>query len=159
LTPPSLAPYDRGFGRTLERNERGGAMSEANLTICRRWFEEVWNQRRDDTLEELLSADSISHGENGDVRGCEEFKRYRDAFLEALPDLQVTLEELLAQGDTVVVRWHTVGKHTGEGLGLKPTQRPVAIRGTTWMRVKDGKLIEGWDTWNFDGLMGTLRGS
>jgi steroid delta-isomerase-like uncharacterized protein len=132
-------------------------MSEANIGICRRWFEEAWNQRRDDVVHELLVPESVSHTEAGDVRGRDEFLRYRADFLAAFPDLRVTVEDVVAQGDQVVVRWHTVARHTGAGLGMEPTGQPIDVRGTTWMRLAKGKLIEGWDNWNLAGLMQQLR--
>ncbi|WP_240907327.1 ester cyclase [Paludisphaera rhizosphaerae] len=127
--------------------------SLANREKSKRWFEEVWNERRADTIDELLCETSVGHMEGGDVVGCEPFKRVRDSFLEAIPDLRVQIEDTLAQGDDVVVRWTISGTHTGDGLGVPPSHEPIFARGTSWLRFKDGVMVEGWDTWNQGALM------
>ncbi|HEY8505179.1 MAG TPA: ester cyclase [Gemmataceae bacterium] len=78
-------------------------------------------------------------------------------FLAAFPDLRVTVEGTVGEGDNVVVRWLATGTHTGEGLGLPPTGKHISIRGMTWIRFENGKMAEGWDCWNLGGLMQTLR--
>lgn len=156
----------------LERLERGEARPAggppsvpaeillalaANREKARRWFEEVWNERRAETIEELLCETSVGHMEGGDVVGCEPFKQARDAFLAAIPDLRVEVEEILAHGDDVVVRWTIAGTHTGDGLGVPPSHEPIFARGTSWLRFKDGVMMEGWDTWNQGALMEQMK--
>src|SRR3954453_20652317 len=104
-------------------------MSVQNRTLSRRWFEEVWNERRTDTIEELLSPDCIGHMESGDVPGVEAFKQLRDEFLAAFPDLQMEVEDIVSDGDNVVVRWRASGTHSGDGLGLAATDQPISVRG------------------------------
>jgi len=130
--------------------------SEA-ATIARRWFEEVWNQRRDETVDELLSPDSQGHVEGGDYRGPEGFRQMQATFLSALPDVQIEVEDVIADGDRAAVRWHARGTHSGEGFGFAPTERRIAVRGTTWLRIDKGKIVEGFDTWNVDGMIASLR--
>jgi predicted ester cyclase len=69
--------------------------------------------------------------ESGDGHGVEPFKRVRDDFLTALPDLKIEIDGIVCDGDDVVVRWSATGTHTGAGLGLEPTHEPIAIRGIT----------------------------
>jgi predicted ester cyclase len=132
-------------------------MSVQNRDLSRRWFEEVWNERRSATIGELMSPEGIGHMESGDVQGVEPFKRVRDEFLAALPDLKFEIEGIVSDGDDVVVRWSATGTHTGAGLGLEPTHQPIAIRGMTWHRFKDGVLVEGWDGWNQGAFLQRLR--
>ncbi len=127
--------------------------------IGRRWFEEVWNQRRDESIDELMADESIGHVEGGEVRGREGFRQMRSVFLNALPDVRMEIEDILAEGNRAAVRWRVVGTHTGEGLGVSPTNRTIDMRGTSWLVVRDGKLIEGWDTWNLGGLLSSLTSS
>jgi steroid delta-isomerase-like uncharacterized protein len=120
-------------------------MSQDNIAIARRWFEEVWNQRRAETIDELLAEDSVCHADDGPIRGPQEFRdRQHVPFLGAFPDVRVAVEGVLAHGDQVVVRWVATGTHGGHGLGLAPTNRPITLRGMTWLRIRDGKLMEGW---------------
>ncbi len=106
-------------------------MSEPNRAVALRWIHEVWNERREATIDELLSASSVGHMEGGDTRGPEEFRAARAALLGAFPDLRVEVEATACEGDAVVVRWRVTGTHTGDGLGFRATGSPVAFRGIT----------------------------
>src|SRR5258705_212282 len=113
--------------------------------VVRRWFEEVWNQRRAATVDELLTAASVCHTADGPVTGPAEVRaRLYQPLLGAFPDLRVTVEDVIAEGDRVAVRWAASGTHTGHGLGFGPSGRAVTFRGMTWVRVQGGKLVEGW---------------
>jgi steroid delta-isomerase-like uncharacterized protein len=132
------------------------ATAQKNVEVARRWFDEVWNGRRAETIHELLLPDSVGHLENGDVVGPHAFAAVHAEFLKAFPDLQVTVEDTVAEGDRVVVRWSLSARHHGHGLGKAATGKEVKCRGMTWMRLRDGKLVEGWDAWNLGGMMGRL---
>jgi steroid delta-isomerase-like uncharacterized protein len=132
-------------------------MSVQNHALSRRWFEEVWNERRTATIEELMSPEGIGHMESGDLHGVEPFKRVRDEFVAALPDLKFEIDGIVADGDDVAIRWCASGTHSGEGLGLEPTHQRVVVRGTTWHRFKDGVIVEGWDNWNQEAFLQRLR--
>jgi steroid delta-isomerase-like uncharacterized protein len=133
-------------------------MSAENVQLVRRWFEEVWNQRRTDTVDELVSDDSVSHSEAGTLRGKQAFKEQTHrVFISAFPDLRMTIEATVAEGDDVVVRWFFNGTHTGDHLGFPATGRSVSLRGMTWIRFAGGKMVEGWDCWNLGGLMHSLQ--
>jgi steroid delta-isomerase-like uncharacterized protein len=133
-------------------------MTTENEGLARRWFEEVWNQRRTETIDELLTDESVCYSESGPLRGKREFKERTFApFVLAFPDLRMTVEGTVAQGDEVVVRWSARGTHLGDGLGLPATGRAVAFRGMTWIRFSGGKMAEGRDCWNQAGLIQSLR--
>ena len=136
-------------------------MTAANdpAAIARRWFEEVWNERRDDTVDELMSADSHGHVEGGDVRGPQAFREMRAMFFAALPDVHLEIEDVVADRDRAAVRWRATGTHAGDGFGFPATKQQVHFRGTTWLTVRDGRIVEGWDTWNLGGLLESLRAS
>jgi predicted ester cyclase len=68
--------------------------------------------------------------------------------LAAFPDLRVEVEAVLGEGDQVAVRWSAVGTHAGDLPGAKATGERVALRGLTWVLVRDGKLREGWQSSN-----------
>lgn len=133
-------------------------MASGNVGLALRWFEEVWNQRRTDTIDELLTDESVSHSESGPLRGSRNFQeRAHAVFLSAFPDLRITVEGTVAAGDEVVVRWFVRGTHLGDGLGFPATDRSVSFRSMTWIRYRHGKMIEGWDCWNQAGLIQSLR--
>jgi steroid delta-isomerase-like uncharacterized protein len=124
-------------------------MSHDNVALLRRWFQEVWNERRAATIDELLHPQSVCHADDNVLRGVAEFKaRMYEPFISALPDVRVEVDAILADGDQAVIRWRAVGTHTGEGLGFPATGRTAAFRGMTWVRIRDGQLIEGWQCSN-----------
>jgi predicted ester cyclase len=125
--------------------------------IGRRWFEDVWNARRDEVIDELLTADAIGHVESGEFRGPEGFRAMQAVFLKALPDVHIAIEDVISDGDRAAVRWHAYGTHSGEGFGFAPTQQRIDVRGTPWLVVHRDKIVEGWDTWNLEGMLASLR--
>jgi len=125
--------------------------------LGRRWFEEVWNQRNDGVIDELLAADAYGHTESGEFRGPKGFREMQAVFLSALPDVRIEIEDILADGDRAAVRWRARGTHSGEGLGLAASHKEIDIRGTSWLIARDGKIVEGWDTWNLSGMLESLK--
>ena len=131
-------------------------MSEDNRAAARRWFEEVWNQRNDAAVHELMAPGAVGHMEGGDVHGAEEFLAARANLLRAIPDLRVTVEDTVVEGDRVALRWRVVGTHSGEGLGIPPSGRAADFRGITVMKMANGRMVEGWDGWNMGALLQAL---
>lgn len=132
-------------------------MENQAAMLGRRWFEEVWNDRQDNAIDELMAPDAVGHMEGGDVAGPQGFRQVRAVFLNALPDMHITVEDVLSDGDRAVVRWRVRATHTGDLLGIPPSHRQIDVRGMSWLTVRDGKLAEGWDTWNLGGLLDSLR--
>jgi steroid delta-isomerase-like uncharacterized protein len=125
--------------------------TEANKALLRRAWDEVYGHGRLDTIEEFVRHDVIAHEPDGDVRGLEAFTQYLAAYLEAFPDTSVTVEDVIAEGDTVVSRYTVRGTHKGatDEYG-PPTGRQLVIEGITLYRFEGGKLAEMWD--RYDGL-------
>jgi steroid delta-isomerase-like uncharacterized protein len=122
-------------------------MSESkNSALARRWFDEVWNVRREETVRELMGAVCEGHMEGGlEVHGPEDFIAARAALLEAFPDFRVTVEDVIAEGDDVAVRWSASGTHLGGSLGFPASSPPAAFRGITWLTFRDGRIVEWWN--------------
>jgi steroid delta-isomerase-like uncharacterized protein len=119
-------------------------------TLARRWFEEVWNQGQEAAISELMSPDGVVHGLGPDQHGPEGFKPFFKAYRDAFPDIQVTIESIVSEGDLAAVRWTAVGTHKGNGLGFPATGKRVELTGMAFLRAENGRLIEGWN--NFDQL-------
>jgi steroid delta-isomerase-like uncharacterized protein len=132
-------------------------MTDRNDTIQHRWFEEVWNKGRADAIDQMLAPEIVGHGlvdSNGnEVRGVEAFKSFYESFREAFPDIKVTVEDTVAEGDKIVARCTVRATHTGEGLGVNPTNRPVEFTGMCMLRVKDGRIVESWNSFDFLTMM------
>jgi steroid delta-isomerase-like uncharacterized protein len=125
--------------------------------VARRWFEEVWNGRRGELIDQLMTAECPGHLEGGDAYGANAFRQHQATFLSAIPDARIEVEDVISEGDRAAVRWRVQGTHSGDGLGLPATNRRIDARGTTWLVVHDGKICEGWDTWNQNALIESLR--
>jgi steroid delta-isomerase-like uncharacterized protein len=125
-------------------------MSDAeNKTIARRFNEDVWGRGDQAALEELLDPDFVDHDAlPGQPPGREGHKQILAAFRSAFPDLNVTTEDIVAEGDKVVSRWTARGTHQGELLGIAPTGNGVTIKGIDVLRVAEGRIVERWAQFN-----------
>jgi steroid delta-isomerase-like uncharacterized protein len=139
-----------------------GSMSEAeaNEQFLRRWFEEVWNQKSESAIDSMMSDDCIAYGlpdPDAVIRGPEEFKQFHRRFCGAFPDVQITLEDVIASGDRVAARWRATGTHAGPHLGFPPTGKKVSLDGATIGVIRDGRLREGWNMMDMGHFFETLR--
>lgn len=126
-------------------------------TLAIRWFQEVWNERNPDSIRSLLAPDAVGHTEGGETHGPEEFiEFFHRPFLAAFPDMKVAVDDVLAVDTDAVVRWTACGTHAGDALGFPASGRRVTIHGMSWLKFRDGLIVEGWDHWNFHGLMTAL---
>ena len=126
---------------------------EQNKAVIRRWFEEVWNKGRADAIPELFADEGVAHGLSDDaanpLRGPAGFLPFHAQFREAFPNIEVVVEDQIAEGDLVATRCSVRGKHTGHSLGFAATQAPVEFTGVTITRIKDGKIVEAWNNFDF----------
>lgn len=122
-------------------------------TLLHRWFEEVWNQRSEKAIDEMFAADGIAHGlksEEGEtIFGAENFKSLFRTFLSAYPDLKITVEDTICEGDKIAARCKVTATHAGEGLGVAPTNQPIEFTGMTIVKLKNGKIVEAWNEFDF----------
>ena len=128
-----------------------------NAARARRWFDDIWNQRRDETAHELLDREAVGHLEGLTTRGIDEFFVARSYIITAFPDFRIQVEDTVADGEDVVVRWSGTGTHRGMLMDVPPTGTTVNVRGLTWLRFAHGRIVEGWDAWNQGGMMADLR--
>lgn len=133
---------------------------ESNRKATLRWFEEVWNQKRAETIDELMAAEIEGYGLTNDpavvMRRPDDFKPYYHSFVSAIPDIRVEVEDTIAEGDKVAARCRVTGTHSGPGLGVLPTGRAVDFRGTVFLRFRDGRIVEGWNNFDFMTLFSQL---
>ena len=124
-------------------------MSEANKALIRRFIEEIWHKGNLDAIEEFIAPNYIRHTshlrEGGrDVHGPEDARQSIAAARAAFPDIHFTLEDVLADGDKVVVRWTSRRTHKGVFRGIPPTGKQVTFTGINMYRIADGKIVERW---------------
>ena len=117
--------------------------------LITRWFEEVWNKKRESAVDEMLAPKVLIYGIPGDViKTPAEFKIFRKSLLGAFPDLHVAVDETIEEGDRVVARCTVTGTHTGTGMGA-PTNKAISFTGTCIAQVHEGKMVGGWNHFDF----------
>ena len=125
--------------------------------VARQWFEDIWIRRDPSTIHQLLVADGKGHLEPDVLTtGPDEFLPIFHLLWGTFPDMKVVIEAVTGNDTDACVRWRITGTHKGDGFGIAATGRPVAFRGITWFTVKDGKITEGWDSWNQGALLASL---
>ncbi len=135
-------------------------MSDSTRTpaeVGRLWFERMWDRRELNLIRELLAEDAVGHLEGGEeVLGPDAFARFQEEFLEAIPDIRLKIIKLLSDDSEVCIHWSAAGSHSGSGFGCNATGCRLEFQGVTWLRVRDGMIVEGWDFWNMDRLLRTM---
>jgi steroid delta-isomerase-like uncharacterized protein len=127
-----------------------------NKDIVRRYWNGKWNERRPEILDELQTPDVVYHGASMKMKGLEEYKQAYGYFRSALHDTELTIEELIAEGDKVMSRVACRGVHKGEFEGIPATGKTVTVNIFTVFRLVDGKIAEEWEIFDELGLMTQL---
>jgi steroid delta-isomerase-like uncharacterized protein len=126
---------------------------EANKALVRRWFDEVWNKGRAEAVAEMFAADGIAHGlsdyPENPLQGPADFRPFHETFRGAFPNIEVMVEDLIAEGDKVAARCSVRGRHAGGHLGVAATNAPVDFTGISIVRIRDGKIVEAWNNFDF----------
>jgi len=122
---------------------------EQNKAIARRYYDEILNQGKKEVIDELMSQDFLFtiSTQSEPFHGPQGFKQMVDYIHTAWPDVHITVEHLLADGDTVVGHWTGSGTHRGimynTVMGdIPPTNRRFTIDGMTWLTIRNGKIVE-----------------
>jgi steroid delta-isomerase-like uncharacterized protein len=121
-------------------------MSEENKALARRSWEVVDNP---DLIDEVYAPDLVWHEPDQDIQGSEQAKQFIARYKTAFPDLNVTVEDVIAEGEKVVTRWTIRGTHQGEIEEFgPPTGRQAEIQGLTLHRIEGDKIVEEWDRYD-----------
>jgi predicted ester cyclase len=123
----------------------------------RRLLEETFNEGNFELIDQLVAPEAVSHdpatpAQMRDLRGPEVFKGTVSMYRAAFPDVRLTVDDVIAAGDKVALRWHSEGTHRGELAGLAPTGAHGSVTGISIDRWKDGKVVETWTEWDNLGL-------
>jgi steroid delta-isomerase-like uncharacterized protein len=133
-------------------------MSEQNKSVVRRLFDELWNKGNLQVAEEIIAPTYQHHDASTPDfgKGPESEKKRVNLYRTAFHDFRLSIEDLLAEHETVVVRWSCRGVHKGDLNGIAPTGKQFATTGVTIVRFLDGKIVEGFVNWDALGLMRQL---
>jgi steroid delta-isomerase-like uncharacterized protein len=129
-------------------------MSEENKALARRFYAEVVNGRNLDAIDEMVADDFVEHEAlPGMPTDKEAPRQFFGMFHAAVPDLQADIEDIIAEGDKVVVRAVARGTHQGELMGMPATGKPFEIEWVDIVKVRDGKAIAHWGVTDVAGMM------
>ncbi len=124
-------------------------MTLSNRDVVETWFEQVWNEGDEATIDRLMSPATKFHGlPGGPIVGPEAFKPFFQTFRQAFPDIRVRVLHTVCEGDLVACHCGVTGTHSGPGLG-EPTGSRIDIDGMALAVVRDGQLQEGWNSFDF----------
>lgn len=129
---------------------------DPNKLIIRRLVEEVINRGDMEAFDELVAADYVDLSEESDPVGRDEYRELVRETLAALPDLHMTIEGEVAEGDTVAIRFRASARHAGPFLGVPATGRTLTWSGMGWLRVRDGQVIERRNVTDVHGILQQL---
>jgi len=133
-------------------------MSAKDLKALTRRFIEEWNKGKAAAMaviDEMYATNFVSHGDE-DIRGIENVKQSTSEEFSAFPDLHLTIDDMVAEGDKVAARITMTGTHKGEYMGAPPTNKKITIRAIAIERFAGGKIVEEWGMTNTLGLMQQL---
>jgi predicted ester cyclase len=121
-------------------------MSEQNKAVIRRLIDEVWNRRAFDVADELFAPETIIYESGVALPGAgpAAVKQGIGAICAAFADNRITVDDMIAAEDKVVLRWSSLGTHRGVLQGIAPTNRKVAANGIAIYRFAGGKVVEEW---------------
>lgn len=136
-------------------------MSEENKKLVRTWFEDVWNKRDLSAIAKMYHKNGKAHGfpePDAVTHSPEEFTKHAKAFHDAFGHIRIDIDDLVAEGDKVAVRWTATMTHTGDGLGIPATSKKVSVPGSSFVTCGNGQILEGWNYADFTRMRLELEG-
>lgn len=134
-------------------------MSDQNKALARRQIEEVWNQGNLAVIDELVGPNATFHDPSvpgGMFIGPEGVKQFVQVYRGAFPDVRITINDQVAEGDKVVTRWTATGTHNGQLMGIAPTGKHATVTGVDIELYEAGKVVESWANYDMYGMLQQL---
>jgi predicted ester cyclase len=127
-------------------------MTTPEATILHRWFEEVWNKGDAHAIDEMFDPNVRIHGlidaHGNAVSDAKHFKQLHRDSLNAFSDINVMVEDTVSEGDKIAARCIFKGTHSGEGMGMSPTNKALEYAGMCMVRLENGKIVEAWNSFD-----------
>lgn len=131
--------------------------TEDHKTLATRFVEEAFNRGNLAIIDEVFAPTYINHSTPpGLPPGPAGTKHFVAMWRTAFPDVCMTVEDLVTEGEKVVIRWTATGTHAGPLMGVSPTGRRAAVSGIDIVRIADHKIVEGWGSFDQLGLLRQL---
>ena len=131
------------------------SIEQMNKEFLIAYTEDFWNTQNLSAFEKYYSPDFIMHSATGD-RNFEQYKALCQGYFTAFPDLHITTEDMIAEGDQVAKRWIMTCTHKGEFMGIPGTGKPISVKGIEIFRIKDGRIVELWVSMDNLGMLKQL---
>jgi len=130
-------------------------MAATNKELVKKFYQEVWNERKAQCVEKYLSPSHALVDPNAtDTKtGPEAYKTVLARFLRAFSNLKFEVQEMVSEKDKVVASWMITGVHSGEYNGLAPTNKKITVEGISIHQIADGKIMDTYSVWDTLGLM------
>jgi predicted ester cyclase len=136
-----------------DAGQKDAQSAESNRNLIRQVLNLI-DERKLDEAFELYALDYVYHGPDGEIlEGRDGIRGLWEVFLVGFPDLHSTVEDIVTEGDKLVLRWRLEGTHSGEFMGVAPSGAKVNLRITEIFRIANGQLVEAWDQYDALGLM------
>jgi steroid delta-isomerase-like uncharacterized protein len=120
-------------------------------------FYTVYNEKRVDLLDQILTDSYVGHVNAHDIVGAEAAKGFIGGFLDGIPDAFYDVKDIYEQGDRVICRWQCTGTQTGNFYGMPPTDKKIDVNGITIFRIEAEKIAELWNVWDQYTLVEQLK--
>jgi len=127
------------------------AAMESNKKALVRWFDEVWNQGRRETIDEMFGAECVLHDGVATYTGPEEFSVFYDKVRSKFSDIHVSTQRSVSEGDLVSMQWSVDSTHIATG---KKTQ----VTGMSMVQFENGQMREAWQNWDIAGVEEQISG-
>jgi steroid delta-isomerase-like uncharacterized protein len=153
----AFACQDKEEMAALEEFRAKAALEEQNKEIVKREME-LWGKGDFEAFKELFAPEYVYHSPSAapKPKSLEEAIEGAKIIHNAFPDSSLTIEELFAAGDRVVIRWIYKGTHEGEFMGIPPTGNKLEFGGIAITRIENGKIVEEWEDYDALGMMQQL---
>jgi steroid delta-isomerase-like uncharacterized protein len=113
--------------------------------LVRRRYHDAWNAGDPDSLDAIMSHDVVNHSPiQGQAPGVDGFKQAIQWLRAGVPDLTITIEAQISEGDLVATRWTGTGTHSGVLMGVPATGKQITVTGIDICRIADGRIAEYW---------------
>lgn len=129
---------------------------EQNKAVVRRYWDEIWNNKKKERIEELVAPNHTIHFPSGMAHQIQSVQEWVETAFIAFPNVHFTTKELIAERDLVSCRWTYTATHQGEFIGYPPTGKDVKDSGMEFFRIENGKIAEIWVNQDSLGLLQQL---
>ncbi len=132
--------------------------AEEIRALVRESVDEIWNKGNLAAIDKVYAADYVDHDPSSPepTRGREGVRKFITMYHSAFPDLRISMEDMVCDGDKVVSRWVARGTHKGDLMGIAPTGKFVTTKGISVARISGGLIAEEWENYDALGMLQQL---